>query len=126
MTLDDRQRRVVIESKGRTWGWQWRRNFGSRVVVPIASLLGRIQEEGPGAGLGTEYERTYKEVFLGDGLEFAVALKHVHERHQSFAMIHYVIPEPAKTKAAELGIHEQTYWQRRRAMCDAIAGVMDV
>jgi hypothetical protein len=109
----------VIEAKGRTWGWQWRRNFGEHATTSIASVLGQLNE-------GASHERNYKEVFLGDALEFSNALKHLPEKHRLFATIHYCIPEPAKVKAHALNIHLQTYWQRRNAVRKRMADWLDV
>ena len=105
----DRQRMEIVEAKGCVWGWQWRKNFGEHAVSSIPSVLGQLNE---GAG----HERNYKEVFLGDALEFSNALKHIPEKHRIFATIHYCIPEPAKVKAHAMQIHLQTYWQRRNAV----------
>lgn len=117
--MGERQRLEIVEVKGRTWGWQWRRNFGEYASTSIASWLGKLQESKTG-------ERNYKEVFLGDGLEFATALKHLPENKRKFALIHYCIPVPAKVKAGELGIHIQTYWQRRNALRRAMTEYLDV
>lgn len=121
----DRQRMEIVEAKGRVWGWQWRKNFGDKVSVPVASILGKIQDEAFGAGEGS-ISRNYAEVFLGDALEFATALKHLPEDKRQFAYVHYCIPQPAKVKAHELGIHQRTYWQRRNAMRMLLAHVMNV
>jgi hypothetical protein len=108
----------VVEAKGRTWGWQWRRNFGEYASTSIPSWLGKLQQTRSGDGV--------VEVFLGDGLEFATALKQVSDKHRQFALIHYCIPVPAKVKAHELNIHLRTYWQRRNAMRKKLALVLNL
>ncbi len=118
--IDDRQDRELVEAKGRTWGWQWRRNFGDKVSISVKSLMGRARDEQHATLEGGSFERFYPEVFLGDALEFAVALRKVDEKHRHMALIHYVVSQPAKTKAAAMGIHVQTYWQRRNAMQRAL------
>jgi hypothetical protein len=120
------QRLDLVEAKGRIWGWQWRRTFGDKVSVSVKSLMGRVQAEQHSTMEGGTFDRHYPEVFLGDALEFAVALKHIHERHRSMALVHYVVVQPAKVKAHEMGIAIQTYWQRRNSMRRALADVMNV
>ena len=109
----------VIEAKGRTWGWQWRRNFGEYAASSIPSILGQLNE-------GSSHERKYSEVFLGDALEFSIALRHIPEAQRDFALIHYCIPVAAKVKAHAMKIHVQTYWQRRNTLRKRLAEWLDV
>ncbi len=122
---EDRYIQSVVEAKGRIWGWQWRRNFGSRVSVSVASIAGQVQETGD-TPLSPSYARNYPEVFLGDGLEFAAALKRVPEKHRLFAWVHYAAEDPAKVKAEALGIAISTYWQRRNYMRRAIGSALQM
>lgn len=113
----DRQALEIVEIKGRSWGWQWRRNFGDKFKVSLTSMQTAIESDHSGS-------QHFPEVFCGDGLEFACALKHIPEKHREFAKIHYIIPQPAKVKAAELGIHINTYFQRRNAMRRVLAALI--
>lgn len=124
MTRHDDQHRhrySVVDAYGRLWGWAWRQNFGDLAEFPVPSLAGKLIEQGHGAAGGQHKPRSYPEVFRGQALEFANALKQVPERHRDFAWVHYVVDLPAKAKAPLLGIHVQTYWQRRRSMQSALA-----
>lgn len=121
----DRQLLQVVEAMGRTWGWQWRRNFGEPEPVAIGGLNGKIQDYGTGA-LSGPLKQNYPDVFIGDGLLFNCVLKRIPEKHRTMAWIHYAVPAPAKVKAPIIGIHEQTYWQRRNAMRRAIAKLIDI
>ncbi len=114
--VTDQQEMSYVEAAGRTWGWQWRRNFGSEVSVSIAS-----GSDFKGQAARDHRERNYPEVFMGDGLVFACALKHLPEDCQIMARVHYIITAPAKTKWPELGIQQAEYWRRVRKMKNAIA-----
>lgn len=122
----DRQLLEVVESMGRTWGWQWRKHFGPDVSVSIPSLLGRMRKEGFAALSGEKREQAYPEVFMGDALVFGCALKQVDECDREMAWLHYAVPLPAKVKAADLNIALRTYWQRRNRMRTSLVRAMDL
>lgn len=122
----DRQRRKVVDSYGRIWGWQWREHFGDLAKFPLSSFAGKLMAEGEGALSGAYKPRSYAEVFLGQGLEFAAALKLVRENHREMAWVHYVVDMPWKLKAVEMDIHVNTYNDRRILMQRALLGPLSV
>jgi hypothetical protein len=113
---DTRALRRIVDSYGYSWGFQWRRNFGDEARFPIPSFAGKLIEQGVGAIGGGGRPRNYPEVFIGNALEFANALKVLDERLRTMAWVHYVVDMPKKAKAPMLGIHVNTYDQRKKAM----------
>lgn len=123
---DTRALRRIVDSYGFTWGFQWRRHFGTEATFPIASFAGKIVEQGEGAIHGENKPRNYAEVFMGGGLEFATALKHLDERSREMAWVHYAADMPQKAKALLLGVHLNTYHQRKKAMQLKLAGLLNL
>lgn len=123
---ETRALRRIVDSYGYTWGFQWRRNFGKAAKFPIASFAGKVAEQGEGATMGDQVERVYPEVFTGNALEFATALKFLPEAHREFAWVHYAVDMPKKAKAPLLGIHVNTYDQRKKVMQLKLAGLLNL
>jgi len=124
---DTRALRRIVDSYGYTWGFQWRRHFGSEAEFSLASFAGKVAEYGLGSMDGFDKPMSYPEVFMGNGLEFAVALTHLKdERLREMAWVHYVVDMPKKAKAPILGIHINTYDQRKKAMQLKLAGLLNL
>lgn len=123
---ETRALRKIVDSYGYSWGFQWRRHFGNEATFPIPSFAGKLIEQGVGAIGGENRPRRYAEVFLGNALEFATALKYVEERHRNMAWLHYVVDIPKKAKAPMMGIHINTYDQRKKAMQLRLATLLNL
>lgn len=123
---ETRALRRIVDSYGYTWGFWWRRNFGADATFPIPSFAGKVKDQGEGAVYGDSNERHYPEVFKGNALEFATALKFVDEHCRRMAWVHYVSDMPQKAKAGLLDIHLNTYHQRKRAMQMKLAGLLNL
>lgn len=118
--------RKIVDSYGYTWGFQWRRNFGSDARFPISSFAGKLKDQGEGAVFGEAWDRKYAEVFIGGALEFAAALKYTDEGTRIMAWIHYVVDMPKKAKAPILDIHVNTYDQRKKTMQLRMARLLNI
>lgn len=118
--------RKIVDSYGYSWGFQWRRNFGSDALFPLASFAGKLKDQGEGAVFGEAWDRKYAEVFMGNALEFATALKYADSGSRVMAWVHYVADMPKKAKAPMLGIHINTYDQRKKAMQLKMARLLNI
>ena len=115
-----------------SWAEQWVQNFGrapdraGRAVGPLGCTLGRVRELHDGASSSTSYDRHWPEVFLGQGLEVAIALKAMAEMQRLVVWHHYVgrrydwtswksLARPTKqvVLAQRLGISLPEYYHRR-------------
>lgn len=123
---ETRALRKIVDSYGYTWGFQWRRHFGAEATFPLASFAGKVAEQGEGAAWGENKPRNYLEVFMGNALEFATALKYLDEKNREMAWVHYAVDMPKKAKAPMLGIHINTYDQRKKAMQMKLAGLLNL
>lgn len=110
-----------VDEQCRAWGAhkRWIVN-GSHNGWPPKAVLGRLIEEGPGAG-----ERIFvaRIPIHDDPLPYtlvSVALMRMAETHEMedpYAVIwaHYFFGGHAKTKAPQLGLPLRTYWQHLHA-----------
>lgn len=114
--MADKQRRRMVDMYGYAWGRQYRRHFGVDALFPIPSLLGRLREEAEAAGERGASERRFREVFIGDALEFSRAWHQLRAFDRESAMVHYVIIGLVKQKAQTWGCEVRTYHQRRKTM----------
>ena len=116
-----------VHWKLKSWGYQKRRING-RQPQP-KSIMGRIMEEGPGAAIrGAGVEPL--EVYLGDALEVACALRlglsggMLTQRHWNDAHDIYVSPEPVKRKCRRMCLSRQGYYNRMYALQVALVGLL--
>lgn len=114
------------------WAYQWCSLFArdpERAREYLGSLkctLGRVRELHDGASSSTSRDRPFPEVFLGDGLVVAVALKYMDLTHRELIGAHYLVrlydlrtgermryPIKVSTMASLMGIHPSEYANRR-------------
>jgi hypothetical protein len=77
--------------------------------------LGKLAEEGPGAGSSRFYQHT-PQMLEGEGLEVSIAVRKMCDtlsmEGQCIVVIaHYLFPGKAAGKARALAIDMQTYWR---------------
>ena len=79
-----------------SWAYQWVRAFANppssagQMVGPLNCTLGRVRELHDGASSTTESARSWPEVFIGEGLLVAIALKAMSELSRQVIFRHYV------------------------------------
>jgi hypothetical protein len=114
------------------WAYQWVQNYArtpdraGRTVGPLGCTLGRVMERHDGAASNTEHDRTWPEVFLGQGLLVAVALHAMSAGGREITWAHYVgrvydpttwqpMKRPIKQRfmADRLGLPLSVYYTRR-------------
>lgn len=96
------------------WGRQMRRRAGD-TGFPPRSLLGKLVEEGPGAGSNRFYQHI-PEMLEGEGLEVSIAVRKMcetmaMERPCKVVIAHYLFAGKAAGKARALNIDTQDYWK---------------
>lgn len=115
-----------------SWAHQWVQAFGKhpdragRFVGPLGCTLGRVMERHDGASSNTERDRAWPEVFLGQGLYVAIALKAMTLGSREIIWAHYVgrvynpetwapLKRPLKQRlvADRLGVSLAEYYHRR-------------
>jgi hypothetical protein len=116
-----------------SWAHQWVANFGlppdraGRAIGPLGCTLGRVRELHDGASSSTERAgQHWPEVFLGQGLVVAVALRHMSEMQRLVVEHHYIrrwydpttwarMKRPTKQSviAQRLGLSLSEYYTRR-------------
>jgi hypothetical protein len=79
-----------------TWAYQWVRAFArppepGQTIGQLNCTLGRVRELHDGASSTTESCQQWPEVFLGEGLLVAIALKAMSERSRDVIFQHYVV-----------------------------------
>ena len=108
-----------INWKLKAWGYAKRKLLLAPERWP-QSVSGRLVEEGPGAASRDGLRRDI-EVFRGDALEAAVAirraldLRRLTHRQYEVLFVHYVIPGPTKNKPQHLGLSHKVYYEHIRA-----------
>lgn len=127
-----RWRQDDVDLACEAWATQWVDNFGrapdraGRAIGPLGCTLGRVRELHDGASSSTSRDRHWPEVFLGQGLVVAIALKAMAEMQRLVMWHHYVgrcydqaswarLPRPTKQVviAHRLGIGLSEYYHRR-------------
>lgn len=110
-----------VDDQCRTWGAHKRWIvYGSHNGYPPKSLLGKLIEEGPGAG-----ERLFvpRVLVSDDPLAYTLVsvalfkMAETHEMEAPYAVVwaHYFFASKAKEKAPKLGMPLRTYWQHLHA-----------
>lgn len=134
-----------IDDACESWAFQWVQSFGkapdraSRYIGPLGSTLGRVLQLHDGASSNTTRDQHLPEVFLGQGLIVAIALKAMSERSRELIHRHYVArwyepgtwarrSRPVKQAiiAADLGVSPAEYYRRRDCAKQCIAVVLSL
>lgn len=121
-----------VDAACQSWAEQWVSAFArdpdraSRYIGPLGCTLGRVRELADGASSNTQAGRHWPEVFLGQGLLVAIALKAMSQSNQEIVFAHYVwrwyeaetyrrLSRPMKQVlvARRLGISLAEYYHRR-------------
>jgi hypothetical protein len=114
------------------WAYQWVHAFAkspdraSRAIGPLGCTLGRVMERHDGASSNTEHDRHWPEVFLGQGLIVAIALRVMSASSRELIGAHYIwrcynpetwkaFKRPMKQSAVahQLGVSLAEYYHRR-------------
>lgn len=106
-----------VDTQCKTWGRHKRwLVYGTHNGYPPLSILGRLIQEGPGAGEGTFKPR----IFVSDDpLEYTLvsvalakmAATHVMAEPYAVVWAHYFFGGKAKAKAPQMGLALRTYFQ---------------
>ena len=110
------------------WGRQMRKRSRDQGYPP-RSLLGKLVEEGPGAGSSGFYQHV-PQMLEGDGLAVSLAVRKMCDtlsmEGQCIVVIaHYLFPGKAAGKARALALDMQTYWRHLHSGHSFIAACID-
>lgn len=97
------------------WGWQMRvMNMGKDGWPPRTMLAKMIEEGSLGASAG-KFMQYFPECMDAEAVKFNNAIKTLDEKDREILFVEYVVIGKGKTKAARMGIHRNTYFDRRDA-----------
>ena len=134
-----------VDVAAKAWADLWVRNFArapdrsSATVGPLGSTLGRVRELHDGASSNTSRDRHFPEVFTGEALLVAIALKAMSEGQRMIVHAHYIgrwynahswarLERPVKqaVMADRLGLSLPTYHTRRDTAKSCIRVVLNL
>ena len=106
-----------------TWASQRRRIITGE--PSIAGVLGRLKEQGPGAGSFGKLTQRWEEVYSGDGLIVQRVLVRISETPRLVLSLYYLLQgpwfTPARLQAESIGISRAEYWTELEKGEEAVA-----
>jgi len=108
---------------------EWSRQYRNRrfdTGYPPRSMLGKLVEEGAGAGSSKFYQH-FPEVYRGDAMDVSIAVQRMTgtmrlEWACAVFIAHYLFAGKAKAKARELNLNMADYWRHLHSAHCFIAG----
>ncbi len=116
-----------VDEQCRTWGSHWRWLQYGNHGWPPRTTLGRLIDEGPGAGQGSFRPRLpikdSPPAYTATNIALQkMAATHGLETEWTVIHLHYLFGGKARSKALDLGVSVEKYWQLLQSGHAFIAG----